>query len=417
MCSKVQAIYICKLASQGWSAEEHKGLKKDDLKCIGTLCNKNVGRCCEKRKELMGAPTYLPAEDMPLDDAGVANFKKYDIDRPAPIHVNEGDKKPSVPDEPVCPTGNIDITFGDFKVKAYVPRGRKAGDVFEEECGYKALDPKKKFKLVCQDVSGDLKMGDLKWQLAEGQEGLCEEKRGCDPANFQVTLQVEGKPEWKWPKLKFNLPFQENKFGKKVGFEIPCPKDKDIVGGHMQFYCNPNGKWSSGEQKCKFSTPMAPVEQPTKPDKPDKPTGNGGGSKKPICKKAKFNVEVNGKRLAFELPEGTENGEELKKDCGSNMCGEITFECDETVKQWSVGSSSCKQKGVCQPTNFGVSMSFGQVKFKLPLKGPGEKVTLPCKAPAASGNGVFECKAQEDEDDECEKYKWALDWEGTTCSD
>jgi len=213
-------------------------------------------------------------------------------------------------------------------------------------------------------------------------------------------MQQDGVPETQWKALKFQLPFQENKFGKQVGYEIPCAKDKDILGGVMHFYCNPDGKWSSGPQECTWAKPE-PVAPPAKP------------KVKAVCKKAKFNVEVNGKRLQFMLPDALESGKAITKDCGAEMVGEITFECDEEEGQWGVGDSSCKQKNACQPTNFGLSMSFGKLKFKLPLGQPKEEVVLPCKDPASSGSATFLCEAGEG----VPEPRWALQHAGTDCQE
>lgn len=403
--------YICKLASEGWEAEGTKGYTKDDLKCIGNLCNQNVGRCCEKRKELMSAPTYLPAEDMPLDEGGLANFDKYNIDKVGvPIDANDHDEEPVL--EPTCPTGNIQITFGDYTVKAYVPRGKHDGDTWEEECGYGALDSKAKFKLVCKAMSGD-----LKWQLVEGQEGICEQKIGCDPANFQIVV-----PETSWVKekrMKFSLPFQPNKFGRKVGVEIPCPKDKDIIGGHMEFYCNPNGKWSAGEHKCEQATEdVAPAGVPSKPAGPGRSTPAKPAGGEAICHPSGFQIAISDRHLSFKLPEATEAGVEVTRDCGAGMCGHVTFRCSGDASKWTLVQemSSCKVKGACAPMNFGLGVSFGQMQFKLPGGQRHQEVSLPCPSPAKFGTAVFQCTKQDahvpgqskEADDECQEQQWQL---------
>jgi len=417
-CSKVQAIYICKLASQGWHAEEHKGYKKDDLKCIGSLCNQNVGRCCEKRKELMSAPTNLPAEDMPLDEAGLANFDKYDFEKVGvPTNANDHGEKPEEPVlEPTCPTGNIPITFGDYTVQTYVPRGKHAGDIWEGECGYGAVDSKAKFKLVC-------KLGELdddnskfpKWQLVEGQDSsICQKKVGCAPTNFQMIVPLGNHKE---KSMKFSLPFQQNNFNRKVAVDFPCPKDNDIIGGNMEWICNPNGKWSKGEHKCEYAAEvMAPARVPSKPAGPGPPAKPAGG--KTICNPARFQLTVGDKRLPFTLP-AAKAGEEVTQDCGTGMCGHATFKCDGDASKWSLDQemSSCRMKGACAATNFGLTFGeVGHMNFKLPGGQRDQEVSLPCPSPAKWGTVGFQCRTKDKEsDDECQEHTWTFLTEKAKC--
>lgn len=238
---------------------------------------------------------------------------------------------------PMCKPQNYNVDIAGQNLPFALPSGNSSGETVSWDCGGK-LEGNVTFR-----CDGEEKQ----WKLCNA---VCK-KRGpvCQAVNHSSKILGQ--------ELHYSLPAGEN------DGSIRSEDCGDNLEGNVTFKCNGAEKqWKLFKSLCRHHSP--------------------------ICKAAKYHVQMGEQKFKLMLPVARKADEQIQKECGSGFNGSMTFKCDGLTKRWKLSHAACVEpEPVCKATKYRIGIAGEKLRFSL-AGGEGE-ITEKC-APL-EGTLTFKC--------------------------